>query len=145
MLVLVFQVGTERYAIPCQKLVEVIPLVKLRTLAQSPPWLAGIFTLRGALVPVVDLCQLMLGTPCPDRLSSRIMLARIGERMVGLLAEQVTEAMSVKGRRAAVAVPGTPYLGDMLLGGEDTMVQLLDVDKLLPETMQQMLLVGAAG
>jgi chemotaxis-related protein WspB len=145
MLVLVFQVGGERYAIPCEKLVEVIPMVKLRTLAQSPPWLAGIFTLRGALVPVVDLCRLMLGTPCPDRFSSRIMLAKIGERVVGLLAERVTEAVPMTGRRPAVAVAGTPFLGDMLLGADDLMVQLLDVDKLIPEGMQQMLLTGSAG
>jgi chemotaxis-related protein WspB len=148
-LALVFRVGQERYALPCQQLIEVVPLVTLRPIAHAPDYVAGMFVLRGEVVAVVDLCRLMLGTMCPDRLSSRIMLARLGTHILGILAEQVTEAVDLVRQASAISVPAAPYLGDLFLdqrdpnaGAAGTMVQLLEVGKLLPQELQQRLLGG---
>lgn len=140
MFALVFRVGGERYAVPCQQLVEVVPMVALRPIAHAPAYVAGMFVLRGAVIPVVDLCQLMLATPCPDRLSSRIMLVRLGEHVLGLLAEQVTEAMPIQRQAAGISVPAAPYLGDLYFDDTGAMLQLVEVTRLLAPDLQQRLL-----
>jgi chemotaxis-related protein WspB len=77
MLALAFQVGRNRYALPCASVVELVPLVELRALPKAPPAIAGAFTYRGTIVPVVDLAQLMLGTASAIRLSTRIAVVNI--------------------------------------------------------------------
>jgi chemotaxis-related protein WspB len=77
MLALAFHVGSNRFALPCAGVVELVPLVELRTLPKAPPAIAGVFTYRGTIVPVIDLAQLMLGTASNVRLSTRIAVVNI--------------------------------------------------------------------
>jgi chemotaxis-related protein WspB len=139
MLALSFHIGKDRFALPCADVVEVVPRVQLREIPHAPPHVIGIFTYRGAIVPVVDLCRLMWRTPCPDRLSSRIMLVRTGDRkLLGLLAERVTEAIALEAGAAApptIAVADTPYLGEIFFEG-GSMVQLVHVESLVPDAQR---------
>lgn len=93
MLLITCNAGGNRYAIDSRHVSEVLPQVNLHRLAGSPAWLAGMLIHRGAATPVVDLCQLAAGAPCPNRLSSRIVVleSQLGGtwRRFGLLAEQV--------------------------------------------------------
>jgi chemotaxis-related protein WspB len=131
MLAVVFQVHDAHYAIRCQSIVEVIPRVSLRPVPQAPVWLRGVFAYRGNLSPVVDLCQLIAGYACPDRLSSRIVLVRAsladGESLVaGLLAEHMTEARQVRATAlpGSASVPGS-YWGEMMLE-DGSLLQMID-------------------
>lgn len=143
MLVIGFRVGEERYAVRGADVVEVIPRVALRPVALAPPAIAGLFTYRGHATPVVDLCRLLTDHPCPDRLSSRILilaLTRDGRsRRVGLLAEGVTEVTSEGAApQPALALPDAPYLGSVLVR-EHGMVQLVEPERLLPDDLWRVL------
>jgi chemotaxis signal transduction protein len=138
MLAVTFRVADGAYAIPCEQIVAVIPRVQLRSVAKGAAWLKGAFAYRSELTPVIDLCQLIGGYACPERLSSRIALVRCkseaGCRTLGLLAEHMTEARRVAGQ--AVATPPVtplPYFGQLLLEAGEPL-QLLDVDALLPSS-----------
>jgi hypothetical protein len=115
MLVLIFRVSESRYAIPCRRIIEVIPLVTLRPVTQAPAWICGSFVFRGTLTPVIDLCQLIGGYPCPLRLSSRVILTDCAQPnghdiKMGLLAEHVTEARHVSAKPlAGESLGSTPY------------------------------------
>ena len=93
MLLITCQAGSNRYAFQSRDVVEVLPRVKLQSLSDSPPWLAGLLIYRGAAVPVIDFDYVTQSTPCPDRLSSRIaVLQTVHEGVVrrfGVLAEQM--------------------------------------------------------
>jgi len=120
MLVVTFRVAGAAYALRCDDVVAVIPEVQLRPLAQSAPWLRGVFAYRGALTPVVDVSRLLADYPCPARLSSRIALVRCHgerqERIVGLLAEHMTEARRLQGELISAApMSALPYFGQVLL------------------------------
>lgn len=150
MLVLAFHVGKDRFALRCADVVEVVPRVHLRDIPHAPQYVAGMFTYRGRIVPVVDLCQLMWGTPCPDRLSSRIMLARYPasptvSKTIGLLAERVTEAITLDETASVppgIAVPEAPYLGEIYFDDQGKMIQLVKLDVLFPATYREMLAAG---
>ena len=139
MLVLAFHVGKDRFALPCADVVEVVPRVLLREVPHAPAHVIGIFTYRGAVVPVVDLCRLLWKTPCPERLSSRIMLVKVGEgKLLGLLAERVTEAITLEPGGAAppsIEIAEAPYLGEIYFEG-GAMIQLVKVESLVPEAQR---------
>ncbi|WP_017740393.1 chemotaxis protein CheW [Scytonema hofmannii] len=59
MLFLLLTIDNQLYAIASQQVVEVLPLVILKTLPHTPKYVAGVFNYRGRIVSVLDLCQLM--------------------------------------------------------------------------------------
>ena len=98
MLFLLFQLGSDRYALEAAVVVEVLPLVALKELPQAPAGVAGLVDYRGSAVPVLDLTALALGSPAVARVSTRLLIARYapaqgGERLLGLVAERATETM----------------------------------------------------
>jgi chemotaxis-related protein WspB len=139
MLVLVFQVGGERYALDANKVVEVVPFVALRRLPQAPRGVAGLFSYYGQPVPAVDLSELFTGQPASEQLSTRILILnyRDGggvERLLGIIAERATEMLHKDPedfRDPGVKVPAAPALGPVLLDARGS-IQWLDHQSLLP-------------
>lgn len=74
MLYLLFQLGNERYALEAAQALEVIPYVALKKIPRAPQGVAGVFNYRGQPVPAVDLCELTLGRPARELLSTRIIV-----------------------------------------------------------------------
>src|SRR5260370_36636373 len=98
MLFLLFQLGDDRYALEAGRVVEVLPLVELKQLPRAPKAVAGLFNYRGRPVPTVDLCELTLGRPARDRMSTRIFVVKYPdekgrEQLLGLIPEQATETL----------------------------------------------------
>ncbi|MEE8301427.1 MAG: chemotaxis protein CheW [Candidatus Tectomicrobia bacterium] len=143
MVFLLFTVGHERYALESSQIVEVVPLVELIQVPKAPAYLAGVFTYRGTLVPVLDLGQLMHSQPCPTRLSTRIVLVNYpggdGTRhILGLMAEHVTDTVTKEPTDFApvgMSVEGAPYLGGILTD-EHGMLQRVRVEHLLPTAVR---------
>ena len=150
MLALGFEVGGARYAVRCAEIVELVPHVPLRPVPHAPDYVAGQFTYRGEVTPVVDLARLMTGRPAAERLSSRILVAAYptprGARALGLLAERATEAVRLEGQGVppGIEVPEAPYLGELHFDGVRT-VQLVKVAELLPEELRERLFPAGAG
>jgi chemotaxis-related protein WspB len=137
MLVLMCHAGGRRYAIESRDVVEVVSYVKLEHIPESPSWIAGVFAYRGRPTPVVDLPFLVLGSPCPVRWSTRVVITRLDahgrQRAVGLLVEQVTTA-ELKDAHKTEDSPEPPEastFGSLLLDDEG-MFQLLQLPRLLP-------------
>jgi chemotaxis-related protein WspB len=98
MLFVLFQLGSDRYALEAALVVEVLPLVALKELPQAPVGVAGLVNYRGAAVPVIDLTALALGPPAVARVSTRLLIVRYapaqgGEHLLGLVAERATETL----------------------------------------------------
>jgi chemotaxis-related protein WspB len=74
MLLLTLTAGANRYAVDVARVVELVPRVELRPVPHAPAFLAGLLGYRGKVVPVIDLGLLLGAAPCPDRLSTRIIL-----------------------------------------------------------------------
>ena len=145
MLVLVFTIAGERYALPCREVVEVVPWVPLRAVAKAPRFLAGLLSYRGGILPVIDLGELIAGKPVAAQLATRIMIVRGGEPgRVGALAERVTDAvvMDPTQRRATpLRSSAAGYLGDLIREG-DRLTQLIEVTQLLPRPVRELITGG---
>lgn len=126
MRVLVVHAGPERVAVPAVGVVEVVPAVSLSPVAGAPEWVAGLARHRGVVVPVVDLHRLATGQPCPERLSSRLVVVevptRTGHQRMGLLVDRADDLYDLEpgaGEYRPPAAAGRPDLGALVpaLGG----------------------------
>lgn len=146
MLCLLLRLGSERYALDARRIVEVVPMVALRPLPHALPYVAGLFDYRGVLVPVIDLCRLTSPRNCGAFLTTRTVLVDYPDadgrsHILGLLAEQVTETVKLKDsdfQSGGIAVDEAPYLGALIKVG-DHLVQLLEIEALLPEDLRAQL------
>lgn len=166
MLLLLFCLQEERYAIPSRQVLEIIPLVDLQPIHQSAADIPGFFNYRGCIVPVIDLCQRLKGQRSRPHLSTRIILVDLqvgtqtpaGESPVemvsihaddrltrpgsilGLMAERVTDTIHSQDAgllSRGLQVGDTPMLGNMLQDSQG-LIQVLNLSHLMadPQTKQ---------
>lgn len=151
MLYLLLRMGTERYALDARRIVEVVPMVELKPLPHTQPYVAGLFDYRGTLVPVIDMCRLTTAQHCGAFLTTRIVLVNYPgndaqDHILGLLAEQVTETIKIKEgefQPSGVHATDAPYLEDLVKVGTN-MVQRLDITKILPSELRDNLFLECA-
>jgi chemotaxis signal transduction protein len=139
MLLLTFSIGPSRFAIEARRVVQVVPRVALRALPLMESYLAGVLDVGGHVLPVVDLGARLTGTPCVDRLSTRIIVVQIahGPRSVllGFVAEKVTdlgEGPDAVPIESASSSGGLDCIGPILrIEGE--LIQWIELDRILPD------------
>ena len=148
MVALLFEIDGQRYGLDFTQVLKVLPSVRLRRLPRVPEYVAGVFQYRGAMVPVIDLSQLIKGHASAALLSTRIILVRHSgpsgqERVLGLLAERATESLDAGSAEilpSGVAVPEAPYLGG-LSASRGGIIQYVKVEQLLSEDLRNRLFV----
>src|SRR5208337_438548 len=140
MLFLLFQLGSDCYALPSSRVVEVLMLPELKSRPGAPQRVAGIFNYRGSPVPAVDLCLLAAGFPARERLGTRLIVVRYPdaqgtERLLGLIAEKVTDTLRKDPREfrdSGLSNRAAPCLGPIYMDGQRP-VQWLDERRLVAE------------
>ncbi len=147
MLMMVFYIGKNLYAIESSRVVEVIPRVSYREVSYVPKYVTGVFNYRGAIVPVIDLCQLIRGSLSRDYLSTRVMM--ISYRSVdgslqhlGLMAERVIEALDKSPedfQDSGLQSQSASYLGGIITDKRG-MIQRICLEQLLTDVRQLNLL-----
>jgi chemotaxis-related protein WspB len=152
MLMLLFNLGNSQYAISAREVVEVAPLVRLEAISMAPDYIAGLFNYRGKHVPVIDLSRLIIRRPCENSITTRMILVHLTgasgmQRMLGLIAEQVTETASMDPADfscTGVEIADAPYLAEAT-HTENGMIQQIRVCDLLPESVQKLLFPAETG
>lgn len=138
MLFLLFQLGSDRYALPAADVAEVLPLVAFKSLPGAPRGVTGLIDYRGTAVPVIDLSALALGRPAEHRVSTRLLMIRYplprgGTRLLGVLAERATGTISRQPadfQPTGVASETTRYLGPVTHDPRG-LIQRIELDALL--------------
>jgi chemotaxis-related protein WspB len=157
MQILTFTVAGQPYAIESREVIEVLPLVPVRPIPLMPAYVRGVFTYRGRILPLVDLCSRFVdGAPegtLPHRLSTRVIVVEFTPRdgaekvRLGLIAENVVSIRSAESAQESSAqldLGHSPFLGRLLrLGGQT--VQIVVVEHVLPADLLEGLFSKASG
>lgn len=130
-----FRVGPEMYALDIMRIKEIIRPQKLTPVPKAPAFIEGVINLRGAVIPVVDLRKRFDQPIDSENRSTRILICTLSGKVVGLIADEVTEVrrytrQDVQPAPQFLKGKGAEYFLGVCRRGED-LVMLIDLEKIL--------------
>ncbi len=132
---LTFVLCGEEYGIEILKVREIIGIMNITPVPQTPAYMKGVINLRGKVIPVVDL-RLKFGFQEVEHTKETcIIVVEVRNKLTGILVDTVSEVLDVSGDELEPA----PHLGDginteIFLGMakiKNKVKILLDIDKVL--------------
>ena len=136
---LTFGLGNEEYGLEILKVKEIIGIMHITTVPQTPRYVKGVINLRGKVIPVVDL-KLKFGMePMVPTERTCIIVVEIkregGQTLIGIMVDSVSEVLNIK----SSDIEDTPNFGsqlntDYILGMAKTgggIKILLDIDRVM--------------
>ena len=93
MQLVVFSLGEEEYGLPITHVQEIIRYTEPRGVASQTPWIKGVISLRGKIVPVYDLAS-RLGLHGSAE-TFKIIIVESGDDMAGVIVGDVQEVLTV--------------------------------------------------
>ena len=130
-----FELRRQELAFAIADVRETLPLLPISHVFLTPPWLAGIFSLRGEIVPAIDL-GVVLGlsrTVVGD--DSRIVVVERGAKVAGVLVERLCELRTIDESTIESPPAGLPAEVAAILRGivatPTGTVRILDLEALL--------------
>ncbi len=139
---LLFSLGTDRYALPASAVREVMPLQRLKQVPEAPAWVAGLLSYRGQIIPVLDLCQRVLGRAARRSINTRIVLLQYSPaNALGLILEQASQVarLPMQAQQPMGLNAGGAYLGSVQAQGSGDIIQRISIAGLLPPDVVELL------
>jgi len=144
---LTFSLAEEEYGIGILKIKEIIGMLPITSVPQTPEYVKGVINLRGKVIPVMDL-RLRFGMTSIDYTERTCIIVveiagQAGTILVGIVVDAVSEVLNIKGDD----IEKTPTFGtklntDYILGMakmEGGVKILLDIDQVLSSDELSML------
>ncbi|MFT7005259.1 MAG: purine-binding chemotaxis protein CheW [Sulfurimonas sp.] len=129
-----FIIGEEEYAIPILSIQEIIKPFSWTRVPQVPKYVMGVFNLRGAVIPLIDL-RLKFGISAKKHSDeTRFIVMKDGDDVAGFVIDRLTMAIRIKKTDIGPA-PDTINGDNTMIDGvgkqEDRIITILKVKKLL--------------
>jgi purine-binding chemotaxis protein CheW len=129
--VLVVEIGQRHFGLPVAEVVELLRVVSCVPLARAPEWVEGVFSLRGTVVPVLDL-RGRLGLPARAAVpSDHLVVVRTWGRPVALRVDHALE-LAEPDAADADAEAGTDLAPVLRL--RDELIPLIDLRDVIAPT-----------
>jgi purine-binding chemotaxis protein CheW len=126
----VFHLGGEEYALPIAQIQEVIRYTKPRSVASSDAWVIGVISLRGKIVPVVDLAG-RLGVSATSDEESKIVIVETADQTVGMIVDAVDEVISIEQQQLDTSTIVDREIVSGIARVDERLVVTLDAQSLL--------------
>ncbi len=143
---LTFNLVKEVYGIEILKVREIICLMDITNVPQTPDYLKGVINLRGKVIPIVDL-RLKFSMPEVEHTQETcIIVAEVNNTSIGIIVDSVSEVLNIK----SGDIEEAPQFGqgidtNFILGlgkTKERIVILLDIELVLSsedlETVEQL-------
>lgn len=114
-----FRVGNDRYALPLDAVREVVVAPPSYTrVPRGHAELKGVMTLRGRVVPVVDLAKVLAPADPPQTAPGKVVLLELGRRDLGLLVTEVDGIEAIEQIEKVAAQGGSRLIKGLTRVGE---------------------------
>ena len=132
---LTFVLGEEIYGIEILKAREIIGLMDITTVPQTPDYMKGVINLRGKVIPVIDLRKKFSMQEGVHTQETCVIVVEVNGSSIGLIVDSVSEVSDITGEE----IENAPSFGQgidtsfiMGLGKvKDKIIILLDIDTVL--------------
>ncbi len=129
-----FIIGDEEYAVPILSIQEIIKPFPWTRVPQVPKYVVGVFNMRGAVIPLIDLRTKFGLSPKKHNEDTRFIVMRDGDDIAGFVIDRLTMAIRIKKSNIGPA-PDTASGDDTSIDGvgkqADKIITILKVKKLL--------------
>jgi purine-binding chemotaxis protein CheW len=137
----VFVIGEEYFGIEITRIVEILNTQKIHSIPEMPDFLSGVITVRGEIIPVIDLRQRL----CLQSSSEKelIIVIKYDNEKIGILVDTVKEIISLT--HDEIISPPAIFRGlkKKYLSGlgkkDDRIIIILNLDDLLTSEEKVML------
>lgn len=137
--VVVFAIGGQEYALPIAGVREIITWTAPTPVPEAPPYVEGVISVRGEVLPVMDLSRRFGLTSRREAEQRRIIILELAGKSAGLIVDDVVAVEDVVEGKLASPSPLLANLGGMheavvdgiLQLGEGRLVVVLAADRLL--------------
>ena len=132
---LTFVLGTEEYGIEILKVREIIGMMDITNVPQTPDYMKGVINLRGKVIPVIDLRLKFAMTELKHTQETCTIVVEVNGSLVGIIVDTVSEVVDIGGE----AVEDTPAFGqgidtDFIIGlgkVNEKIIILLDIEQVM--------------
>jgi purine-binding chemotaxis protein CheW len=135
-----FRIGAQEFCVDIVSVREIRGWTPATALPHSPIFVRGVINLRGVVLPIVDLAA-RLGLASVEPTSRHVIIvAQIGQQIVGLLVDAVSEILTVTDD---IIQPTPDVASEMaktfvrgVLAINERMISLIALDEVLPKTLR---------
>lgn len=126
-----FQLAGSPYAVPVERVREIVRLRQITPVPRVPAAVLGVIGLRGEIVQVVDL-RMRLELPLGEltRQSRIVVLHAADDRVSGVFVDRVDEVLRAPEESIQAATGGAGFVSDICVRGSE-FVSIIDVDRAL--------------
>jgi purine-binding chemotaxis protein CheW len=93
---IVFQSGNEEFCIPINDVQEIIKVVPITPIPDSPYYMRGLINVRGDIVAIIDIKTLFLLNATENNSPKHIIITKQKSGIYGLMVDEVVEVLRVK-------------------------------------------------
>ncbi|MCP8847293.1 chemotaxis protein CheW [Latilactobacillus curvatus] len=127
MQMILFKMNQQHYLIAAETVEEVVDTVQITKVPLAPLWVKGLINLRGTVLTVISLAQLV-GLP-ESKTNRNIMIMKKDDERRGLLIDEVIEVMDVDPDDIQLSEDQAAlYFTGVVDLGEQTIADVIDVN-----------------
>ena len=132
----VFNSGSEEFGVEIMNVQEIIRMTNITKIPQAPEYIRGIINLRGRIIVVINL-NVVMGMGSKEQTeNTRIIVANIGETVMGFVVDSVSEVIRLQEKNVepAPAVIASKIGTEYVLGVgklDNRLLILLNLNKIL--------------
>ncbi len=132
---LTFVLGNEEYGIEILRVREIIGIMEITPVPQTPDYVKGVINLRGKVIPVIDQ-RIKFSMPEVEQTQETcVIVVEVKESLIGILVDSVSEVIDI----GSEEIEATPQFGQeidtqFIMGLGKTkgkLIILLDIEKVL--------------
>ncbi|HHZ04338.1 chemotaxis protein CheV [Acetomicrobium hydrogeniformans] len=131
--VVVFSLGDQSFAINVDKTREILRWIGVRPVPKSHPAMLGITTVRGEVIPLIDLRIYLNITPAVPQEQSKVIVTEFNLMKLGFVVDGVERIYRIHSEELDSTLTGT-FLGENVLyviKREDRNILLLDYERIV--------------
>lgn len=134
-----FKIGNELYGINIMEVNEIIKLTEITSIPNAPQFVEGVITLRGQIIPVVDLGKRFNFEKREftedEELLRGIIIITVEEMIIGIIIDQVNRVVSINKSQIQpppqiIAGIGVEYIQGVVQLDDNTLLVILNINKL---------------
>ncbi|MGV2114403.1 chemotaxis protein CheW [Agrobacterium salinitolerans] len=97
--IIAFHLGDQQFCIKTTSIREIRGWAAATPLPHAPPHVLGVMNLRGVVIPIIDLAARLGVRGSIDTNRSAIVVAEVGQSMIGLVVDRVSDILSIGSNR----------------------------------------------